>query len=251
MPKWVRIWVRFGAVVVLSGIYLSFFGVQTFFILKAHQMARKVPTVAILPVELTELDVSKASGKKLSYLGYEFEIPWEDIDEKESHIAGNEVLIPFHSGNSILLHVVPAQDLIKELPLDQRRSRELFQQLHGEEVLNSDYALRKAILETTPGRITLLTSREDARSLSMVLAIKAMMAPLRDSVIYSIRSNDFQGFQFGAPQRRPKKMAVELYADDGELEFDFSQKQEGPTPAIAQAEINRIIQTTRKAPESR
>jgi len=51
----------------------------------------------------------------------------------------------------------------------------------------------------------------------------------------------------GNPARRPKKMCLELYADDVEFEINIMQSESGPTPAITQAEMNRIIQTAHKA----
>jgi hypothetical protein len=45
---------------------------------------------------------------------------------------------------------------------------------------------------------------------------------------------------------RPKKMCLELYADDVEFEINITQNENGTTPAITQAEINRIIQTAHK-----
>jgi hypothetical protein len=38
-------------------------------------------------------------------------------------------------------------------------------------------------------------------------------------------------------------------ADEGGIEFNMGQKKDGSGPAITQAEINRLIQTTRRVPE--
>ena len=72
------------------------------------------------------------------------------------------------------------------------------------------------------------------------------MPPTTDWAIYNIRSKDFKGFQLGNPARHPKKMSLELYSDDVELEINITQSECRPTPAITQAEINRIIQTAHK-----
>jgi len=131
----------------------------------------------------------------------------------------------------------------KNQALDPR----LFTAIYGSEVLSSDYALHKAIFETTPSQITLFTPANRAAGLSSVILIKAIMPPTTDWAIYNVRSNDFKGFQLGDPVRRPKKMCLELYADDVEFEINISQNTSGPTPGITQAEINRIIQTAHKA----
>jgi hypothetical protein len=126
---------------------------------------------------------------------------------------------------------------------DKIASPELFTTLYGPEVLNSDYALKKAIFETTPSDITLLTPVGRAAGLSSVLIIKAVMPPTTDWAIYNIKTTGLRGFQLGDPKRRPKKMSLELDGDDVEVEIDISQTGSGPTPAITQSEINRIIQS--------
>jgi hypothetical protein len=126
---------------------------------------------------------------------------------------------------------------------DKIANPELFTRLYGPDVLNSDYALKKAIFQTTPSEITLLTTSGKAAGLSSVLIIKAIMPPTTDWAIYNIQTTGMKGFQLGDPIRRPKKMSLELYGDDVEVEINIDQTASGPTAAITQSEINRIIQT--------
>jgi hypothetical protein len=70
-----------------------------------------------------------------------------------------------------------------------------------------------------------------------------MVPKVGDSGIYWIRTSTFQGYQYGNPRSRRKSLDVELFTEDGGLGFIFAQKEKGPTPAITQAEINRVIQT--------
>jgi hypothetical protein len=246
MYKRSRVLLWLGAFVLLSFAYLWGFGVQTFFSLQTRKIARKAPVARNVPVELSDVSISRAPGRKLSYLGYEFEVPWEDLDKEKSKVTGNIAAIVFRSGNAILLFVVPPRDFIKSTEKNFQGYTEVIKRMYGENVLHSDYAFKRAIYESTPRKITLLTSRQDAVGLSMIILMKSVMAPMLDSEIYTIRSKDFQGFQLGNPLHRPRKMAVELYSNDVELEFNFIQKDSGPVAAITQAEINRIIQTTRK-----
>lgn len=76
------------------------------------------------------------------------------------------------------------------------------------------------------------------------------MPPTTDWAIYNIRSKNFKGFQLGDPVRRPKKMCVELYGSDVHFEINLDQNIALPGTDITQAEINRIIQSARKAPVS-
>jgi hypothetical protein len=247
MSKLARILLWFGAIVVVIGTYLWFFGVQTFCALETKRIGRQMPIVKSIPVELEDFSVSRAQGEKLSFSGAEFEVPWEDVDEKATRIVGNWVLIHFRSGNSIILYVGPPDGDIKTMSKNKTPDPQLFAAMYGPEVLRSDYALHKAIFEATPSQITLSTPTNRAAGLASVILIKAIMPPTTDWAIYNIRSKDFKGFQLGNPARRPKKMCLELYADDVEFEINITQSESGPTPAITQAEVNRIIQTAHKA----
>jgi hypothetical protein len=85
----------------------------------------------------------------------------------------------------------------------------------------------------------------------MLILFKGIMTPRGgESGIFRVRADKFRGFQYGDPRTRPKSLNVEIFADDGGLSFAFAQKGQGLSPAITQAEINRVIQTVRKIPES-
>src|SRR5439155_2095660 len=102
MSKWTRILIGLGIAVIVCGAYLWLFGVQTFFIWETRRVARKEPVVWTTPVQLSDLSVSQASGRKLSYFGYVFEVPWDDIDQAQTKVIGtNKAIIVFRSGNAM------------------------------------------------------------------------------------------------------------------------------------------------------
>jgi hypothetical protein len=82
--RWKRILVSIGIIVTLTIAYLWFFGTQTFFALEAHNTARKLPFVRLTTVVLADESISQESGTKLSYFGYDFEVPWTDLDKTNS-----------------------------------------------------------------------------------------------------------------------------------------------------------------------
>ena len=246
MPKWKTRLLWVSAFVIASVIYLWFFGVQTFFALQTRKIGREIPIAKSVPIDLQDLSVSKAKGEKLSFKGAEFEVPWNDVDEKKSRVVGGWALIVFRSGNSIILCVTPPKDFMNDMFRNKIASPELFAGLYGSDVLQSDYALKKAIFETTPSEINLLTPANRASGLSSVLLIKAIMPPTTDWAIYNVKSTTFKGFQLGDPRRRPKKMSLDLHGDDVEIEINIEQVPSGPTPAITQSEINRIIQSAHR-----
>jgi hypothetical protein len=251
MSKSKRIVIALGIAVIVAGTYLWFFGVQTFFIFESRKIGREIPIVKSVPVELNDLSVSSAKGEKLSFMGIEFEVPWDDVDEKKSRTVGTWALIYFRSGNSIILCVDKPKGFMSNMFRNKIASPELFTRLYGPDVLNSDYALKKAIFRTTPSDISLLTSSSRAAGLGSVLVIKAIMPPTTDWAIFNIQSNVLKGFQLRDPKRRPKKMSLELATDDSEIEVNFEQLESKSTPAITQSEMNRIIQSARRIVDAR
>jgi hypothetical protein len=249
MSRWKRVLISFGIVIVACVTYLWLFGTQTFFVLEAHSAARKLPFVKLTPIELTDLSVSQAPGMKLSYFGYEFEIPWTDIDkEKTKVIGGNKAIFVFRSGNALSVWSGPPHKFMNGLLEQGKIDRETFRKVYGDEVLRSDYNFMRLILETTPHKITLLSTKKTAVSQGLLLTVKAISVPGDpNSGIFAVQGKEFKGFQYGRPQSPPKHLSVELFPEDGHLDLLFGQKENGPT-VISQADINRVVQTIHKAP---
>jgi hypothetical protein len=249
MSRWKRVLISFGIVIVACVTYLWLFGTQTFVVLEAHSAARKLPFVKLTPIELTDLSVSQAPGMKLSYFGYEFEIPWTDIDkEKTKVIGGNKAIFVFRSGNALSVWSGPPHEFMNCLLEQGKIDRETFRKVYGNEVLRSDYNFMRLILETTPDKITLLSTKKTAVSQGLLLTVKAISVPGDpNSGIFAVQGKEFKGFQYGRPQSPPKHLSVELFPEDGHLDLLFGQKENGPT-VISQADINRVVQTIHKVP---
>lgn len=239
------VWV--GAFVTACAAWAYFFGAQTFFALQARRIGRQVPIVKSVPRELEDLSVAQSKGEKLSFEGAKFEVPWDDLDEGKTRTVGNCALMVFRSSNSVILCVGPADGFMRDLFRNKTAEPELFARIYGNEVLHSDYALMKAIYQTTPDEISLSTPPNQAAGLASVILIKAIAPPATDATIYNIRSGEFQGFQLGNPSHHPVRMCLQLYADDIEFEFSFERSKTGPPREITQADLNRIIQTAHKA----
>ncbi|HEV2195274.1 MAG TPA: hypothetical protein VGR55_06810 [Candidatus Acidoferrum sp.] len=228
--------------------YLWFFGVATMLALEARYVAWKMPIVKTIPTELPDQSIAQASGQKLNYFGYEFEVPWE-IDEAKSKQVGQMRLVAFRSGNSLLVSRMAPKEFVKDFLSTGKADPAGLRNLYGEEVLQSDYLLKQRIFEVTPEKVGLLTPRKEAVGGAMLLLIKGIMMPSgAESGIYQIRAGDFRGFQFGDPRSRPKSIDLEIYNQDGGLGFIFTQRQNTSDPAITQAQINRIVQALRKLP---
>ncbi len=251
MTKRQRKLVIWANVFMVTGFCVWHFGVATLFVLETRYVGWKFPVVKKTPMELTDLSVAQAPGQKLFYFGYEFEVPWGDLDEGKMKQVGKGQLIAFRSGNALLFSRAAPKEFVKTFLSTTKVDPDKARSLWGEQALESDYSLHRLMLEVTPRQVTLFTRREDAVRSSMLVLFKGIMTPRGgESGIFRVRTDKFQGFQYGDPQMRPKSLDVEIFADDGGLSFAFAQKGQGFSPAITQAEINRIIQTVRKIPES-
>ncbi|HYA34054.1 MAG TPA: hypothetical protein VEF03_00470, partial [Candidatus Binataceae bacterium] len=82
MSRRARIAVWILVVFVAIGAYGWFFGVPTMFMAQARYWGWKDPLLWKIPVPLRDQAISTSPGLKLSYLGYEFEVPWDDVDEE-------------------------------------------------------------------------------------------------------------------------------------------------------------------------
>jgi hypothetical protein len=247
MSKWLRVLIWSSGFALVCGTYLWFFGLTTLYMFQARRIGRQVPITKSVPVDLADLSVSTSPGEKLSFRGMEFKVPWNDVDHEKTQVKGNWLVVAFRSNRTIIVCVTSPGDFARFLYKNKFAIPEEFTSDFGSEAVRSDYSLKQAIFTTTPRDIDLSTSEDRAAILTAILTIKAVMPPTTDWAIYNVKSKEFRGFQFGDPARRPKKMSVELYAsDDSELELNFEQKENGPTPRITQAEINRIIQSVHR-----
>jgi|SRR5690242_13681655 len=246
MSKGMRIFIVLGNITAAGGLYLWFFGASTMFVLETRYVGWKAPVVKREPKELTDLSVTAAPARKFSFGGYEFDGPWDDVDEGKTRIVGKMEIIVFRSGHTMLISTPPSKEFVNGV-LQSGFDRESFRRIYGDEPLASDYAMYSLMLHTTPEKITLFTPRREAVGSMMMLTIKAI--PIPDSAstgLFTIHNQSLQGFQYGDPQKRAPRIIIDLLGDNGGIEFNIGQRKEGSCPAITQAELNCIIQSTRK-----
>jgi hypothetical protein len=212
---------------------------------EARKMARRSPIVMQTPRPLLDTSISRAAGAQLSYFGYHFEIPWEDIDPAQTKLYRNHVTLRFRSGRYMMFSSMPPRYFVDEV-VRQMGNEESLRATYGDTALQSDYAMWSMILETTPGKIGFLSSRKDTVGNSMLLLVKEIAAPER-SGLFALQSGTFRGFQWGDPQKQPGHVVADLYSNDRGLEFVFSGKSKQNPHGICQAEINRVLQSVHKA----
>ena len=248
MPKWARMLIAFFVVLLVCAGYLWFFGPQTVATLGArYYLARKAPLVSMTPAQLTDLSISRSPGKKLSYFGYEFEVPWSDLDDSKTKLIGdNKELIAFQSGNSLSVWHGSPRAFVNSVLSNDKIDPSTLRRMYGDEALSSDSAFYRTLLETTPEKITPFMPRQDAVSRAILLIVKGTILPRGTaSGVFAITAGEFSGFQFGRPQNPSGEVSVRLFSDSSSFNFIFYQKPGGPA-VISQPDINRILQTLRK-----
>ncbi|HWX54337.1 MAG TPA: hypothetical protein VN176_07065 [Verrucomicrobiae bacterium] len=245
--KWKRIAIGLGIGLLLCGVYTWFFGFNTMMILEMRSIAMESPIVRQIPRPLPDLSVSSAPGTKLSYFGYEFEVPWDDIDAKSINVKRTRLVVYSRGGNGLVFSSAQPKEFINIiLDKDGGLDKSNFQQIYGNAPLQSDYAMHCLILNATPDNVTLFSSRKDVVGTSMLVVIKSIMS---QSELFSIQNKDFKGFQWGDPKHLPLHVNADLFSDEGGMEFIFLRRKDATSPALTQPEINRVLQTVRKTPD--
>ena len=209
--------------------------------------SRKAPPVArVIPSELRDQSVSQNIGKKLSYLDYQFDLPWNDLDEAQTRLYPKDkpksrVDLRFRSGLRLLVTSSRSQEFLKGLAEEMRVSPQTIESTFG----SSDYQVTKTIFEFTPDRMDhwSLSPRVHAREEFLLLIKSIVPTSSADSGIFNIENKYSKGFQEGDPRVRPNGILVHLFYDQGSIEFIFFQKDYARKEGITQGEINRVIQS--------
>ncbi len=217
--------------------------------------ARKAPAVTrVVPTELKDQTVSQASGSRLSYFGYEFEVPWNDIDETQTKLYPKEkptrVVLVFRSGLRLMITSLPARELINGISrVSSRVPRESMEAIFGHEAMKSDYDFVNMLYEFTPDTMHhwSISSKIFARE-SVLLVLKSI-APAKsaETGIFRVQNLSFKGFQQGDAETRENGVLIDLYSDEGGIELIFAENNYRSSGRVTQPEINRIIQSVHKA----
>lgn len=223
----------------------------------SYYAVRKAPSIVrVIPTALDDVTISDASGVKLSYLGYAFEVPWTDLDESQTKqyptdkTAKFRVDLHFKSGLRLLVTSVPARSLVDGLPKEFNTSPKKLAAAFGPDTMKSDYSFNQAVYEFTPDKMNHWDFRRaPVNRDELLLIIKSIvLSSSASSGIFNIQSGKYVGFQQGNPQAQPHAIVVSLYSDDGEVEMIFTQKDYRKSVGITQPEINRVIHSLRELP---
>jgi hypothetical protein len=201
--------------------------------------AKTAPAVTrVVPTELKDVSTSLAPGRKLSYFGYEFEVPWSDLDESKTQVLENKsnlntVWLCFRSGLKLFVVITPRERAVP------------------------DYALLKRAYEITPDQVLYwpLIEGWGYQDAHLLLAKWAFLQGIShpgggsnpaESGIFNLQTQRYKGFQYGDSQGRPDVLELRVYSDDSRVDIKFLQGGYDEPTGITQPEINRIVQSLHK-----
>jgi hypothetical protein len=220
--------------------------------LEARYWARRVPVLRQTPSSVRDSSFTQSTGRKITFCGSTFDIPWSDLDDSKTKAGGNSTTFFFNSGLVALLKCQPPREFVEGVLSSTKMSSDDFRRAFGDGALESDYALTRLMLETTPDTIGIHTPHRQQGPLMAMLILKGIATPPADSGMFAIHTPEFDGFQYQNPQANPNWVLMDLFAADRGLEFQFFLHYHGASPHVSQADINRIIRTVHTvAPYSR
>jgi len=231
-------------------VFVSIFGVQSMMCWKVRQFGKSNPVLWVIPQALHDSTPSKQPGLKLSAYGYEFEVPWGDID-KDRTMSGVFVTVYYSRSGPCLMFMNPEKTPnAKEIFLADEEKRKVAMQIWGEKTFESNFTLTKAMLETSPAQMAVFAPRAKTLGLGILLLLKPSTAMGGETGIFTFDTPTIRGFQMGDPGKRPKYISVRAFdMGDHQLELTFGI-QKSAIGQITQAEVNRVLQTVRPVTKS-
>ncbi len=215
-----------------------------------------LPITKIIPTDLTDKSISQTSGEKLSYFGYEFEVPWSDLDQTQTKLYPKDkpdkcrVDLHFHSGLRLLVTAIPPREWINNLAEEMKVPPQKIQSTFG----SSDYQIIKTIYGFTPDQMHHWRERAAMRDEFLLILQSIALSNSASTGIFNVQNQTFKGFQEGNPRVRGNSILVHVLSDEGSVEFILLQKDYRNSVGVTQPEINRIVQSlqriTQKVPRN-
>ncbi len=209
--------------------------------------------VNVVPTELPDHSVSQSAGLRLSYVGYDFEVPWSDLDDSQTKLypqdraEKNEAVLSFRSGLRLTITSVPARQFVHDFSSDFSTGPHLVNTSFGRGGVASDYVVASNIYNFSPATMHYWSlSPEVHYREDVMLSMKSMLPGSAEHGIFNIQNAGYRGFEQGNPQVRQDTLRLNLYSDDGSVQIKFSQKDYRNPVGITQAEINRVVQSLQR-----
>jgi len=219
-----------------------------------YSSTKAIPVTRVLPADLKDNSISQAGGPNLSYLGYDFEVPWSDLDESKTEPfpkdKPDKTVARFHfrSGLQLLIFTGPPHSFYDQFTKEIKMVPAGFIAAFGTGATTSDYKFMKRVFEFSPDKIPHWTTTPAIQSRVTALLLAKSIIPTRSAQtgIFNLHSAAYEGFQQGNPndpQTSKDGLFLSLYSSDGGIEIMISEKDYKGSGAVTQPEINRIVQS--------
>jgi|SRR5579872_181893 len=246
-----RILVTFAAVLTIAfiGIYWVTPVAMSF-----YSSSKAIPVTRVLPADLKDNSISQAEGTKLSFLGYDFEVPWSDLEESKTELfpkdKPDKTMGRFHfrSGLQLLVFTGPPHSFYDQFTQEIKMVPAGFVAAFGSGATTSDYEFMKRVFEFSPNKVPHWTATPATQSRVTVLLLAKSIIPTKcaQTGIFNLHNAAYEGFQQGntsAPQTSKDGLFLSLYSSDGGIEIMISEKDYKASGGVTQPEINRIVQS--------
>lgn len=222
--------------------------------LSFYATGKAVPVTRVVPTELGDRTISQAPGMRLSYVGFDFEVPWNDLDDSKTQLypknkpEKTRAILVFRSGLEIMVTSLHPREFADMWEKNFKTPGRNIDAIFGAGSANSDYIFMKNVWAFTPDKMHhwSLTPPIYARETVLLLAKSLMPSRGARSGIFNVRTGDYIGFQQGNLEVARDGALVTLFANNGGVEFLFAADHYNNPVGLTQPEINRVVQTLRK-----
>ena len=219
------------------------FGTQVVMVYSTKRMMANSPEVAMVPQALTLTPLESPAGRRVAYFGYEFALPWSDVEEE---LGGRAVRVISESGITISMEdpAFPGGPLSETVFSDPGPSAQT-----AALVGSRGYELYEDVLMATPDQLSwTLSRRESVRACWLVILKMAILAETRGvSAVYTFQDRNWRGFQIGQPGQ-DARVVLGLFGQGGEevwLTFEVPYSSRG---SLTQDSVNCVITTLQRVP---
>src|SRR5271170_3305291 len=227
--------------------------------LSFYATRKAVPVTRVVPTELRDRTISQGPGLRLSYAGFDFEVPWSDLDGSKTQLYPKNnpektmVVLVFRSGLRIMVTSLRPRELSDMWEKNFKTPPRNIDAIFGAGSANSDYIFTRNVWVFTPDKMHhwTVTPPIYARETVLLLAKSLMPSKPARSGIFNVQTRDYIGFQQGNldnPEVARDGALVTLFANDGGVELLFNADHYDNPVGLTQPVINRVVQTLRKTP---
>jgi hypothetical protein len=251
---------RLRRILIVVAVTLAVILASVFYIapvaLSFYAARRAVPVTRVVPTELRDHTISQAPGMRLSYVGFEFEVPWNDLDDSKTQLYPKNkpktvAILVFRSGLRIMVTSFRPREFADMWEKDFETPARNIEAIFGAGSANSDYIFIKNVWAFTPDKMHhwSVTPPTYARETVLLLAKSLMPSKPARSGVFNVRTRDYVGFQQGNLDNLEAARdgaLVTLFANDGGVEFLLNADHYNNPVGLTQPEINRVVQTLHK-----